>query len=84
MACTSEARGECRRRIAERDRRDEEDGSVWSIWLVSCNETNRTDHMNKTGWQTFSAFFLDRAGVDHRGKSILPHWSVVTGVIAGE
>ena len=31
---------------------------IWSVWLVSCNQTNqidRTGQMNKTGWRTFSA-----------------------------
>jgi hypothetical protein len=35
---------------------------VWSIWLVSFNQTNhsdRTNHMNKTGWRNYSNSLLN-------------------------
>ena len=36
--------------------------SVWSIWLVSCNlthQTDRTDQMDKTGWQNSFSILLE-------------------------
>jgi hypothetical protein len=29
---------------------------IWFVWFTQINKTNQTDQMNKTGWQTVSAF----------------------------